>query len=107
MTQLTTERHRPFGPKAQHFREQLRLYPHLGDAQVEELVSIYSQLTILEVGLLSADEQVATRFDAFVRDHSDRLRSPWQQHMISAIVVVGALALVLSLAWAAMAVIGA
>ena len=102
MTDLTTDRHRPFGPKAGHFRELLERYPDVAEHQVDEMVSVYGELTILEVALLSADEAVTKRFEAFVRHNSARLRTPWQQHAILAIAVIGPFLLVIMLVWDAM-----
>jgi len=102
VAELTNDRHRPFGPKAEHFRELLRHYPDVAFQQVDEMVSVYGELTILEVALLSADEAVARRFEAFMRDHAGRLRKPWQQHVILAIAVIGPILLILMLTWDAM-----
>lgn len=102
MAELTNDRHRPFGPKAEHFRELLRRYPDVADQQVDDMVSAYGELSILEVALLSADEAVTRRFEAFVRDNAGRLRKPWQQQVILAIAVIGPILLIFMLTWDAM-----
>lgn len=94
MTYLTSERHRPFGPKADHFCKLLRDYPDLPENEIEEMIAIYSNLTIIEVGLLSADDRLSRRFDRFLRDQADRLHRDWKHHLLFAIVMLGTFAMI-------------
>jgi hypothetical protein len=102
VTYLTSERHRPFGPIADQFCELLRNYPDLSESQIEEMITSYSKLTILEVGLLSADDLLSRRFDSFTRDHSDRLNTHWKHHLLFALVMLGTFAMMGAIVLAAM-----
>jgi hypothetical protein len=102
MTELTRERHRPLGRMAERFNELLRNYPHLDKGDVDDMIAIYPRLTILEMGLLSTDKLLSNRFDAFMRDHAGRLRSSWRDSLIFVLVLLGTVALMGALVWAAM-----
>jgi hypothetical protein len=102
MMELSRDRHRPFGQKADRFRDLLRRYPELGTHQVDEMISLYGQLSILEVALLSADERVAEQFDAFLHGHSDKLQTRWRDHLVFALAFIGSFASIVGLIVAVM-----
>ncbi|QQV77958.1 hypothetical protein H5J25_04205 [Sphingomonas aliaeris] len=102
MMEVARERHRPFGRKADRFRDLLRRYPELTTYQLDEMVSIYDQLSTLEVALLSADERVAEQFDAFLHSHSGRLQMLWRDHLVFALAFIGSFASIVGLIVAVM-----
>ena len=97
MTYLTRERHRPFGPSADRFIELLARFPRVQPVESEEMIALYLQLTILEVGLLASDESIAVRLDSFIRTHSSRLKRSWRDHLVFAATIAGTLVLLLGL----------
>lgn len=92
MTYLAEERHHAFGASASRLIELIGRYPNVDPDEVEEMIAIYPTLTILEVGLLSSDDKIATPLDAFVRTHSKRLRRSWQHHLVFGISATGTFA---------------
>lgn len=78
----------PASVDADRFAGMLRAYPHVEARQVEQMVALYPRLTILEMGLLSADRYLAEPLEAFMRDHGARLKKSWRDQMVSAIIII-------------------
>ena len=51
-------------------------YPDLAERELERLIAIYPRLPMLEAGLITADERLAPKLDAFHSAHSHRIRMP-------------------------------
>ena len=102
MTSLAQNRHRAFGPMAEQFNDLLRRYPRLDPDEIELMIAIYPKLTILEVGLLSADDALGEAFHKFNRAHRERLKRSWQDHLLLALMMLATLALLGALAWGLM-----
>ena len=74
----------------------LRRYPDLEPAETKRLVEGFRKLPILDVALMTADEQMRPRLDAFRRDYKRELRPPlW--HYVLALALPSTLAA--TLAW--------
>ncbi len=51
-------------------------YPHLSREEIARLVGAYPYLPMLDYALITADERLAGKIDAFHRDHGHKLRTP-------------------------------
>ena len=51
-------------------------YPALDARELDTLIETYPQLPILDVGLMSADDRLGPKLDAFQRDHRQSLKPP-------------------------------
>lgn len=54
----------------------VRRYPAISAADADRLVAIYPKLPMLQIAMMSSDEELAPRLEAFRRDHASRLRVP-------------------------------
>jgi hypothetical protein len=54
----------------------IRRYPAISDAEADRLVAIYPKLPMLQLAMMSSDEELSPRLEAFRRDHAGRLRVP-------------------------------
>jgi hypothetical protein len=54
----------------------VRRYPDISRSEADRLVAIYPRLPILQVAMMSSDDELAPRLEAFRRDHACRLRIP-------------------------------
>lgn len=97
MTYIQLKHRRPFGASTERFIELLEKYPRVPPVEIEEMVDLYSRLTILELGLLSSDSSLSLPLDSFVAKHSQRLKRWWQDHLIFALTMTGTLALLIGL----------
>lgn len=62
----------------------IRRYPGLSSGETDRLVEIYPQLPIVQLALMSSDDELAPRLEAFRKDHGRRLRTPG--HHIAALL---------------------
>jgi len=69
-------RSRPRSGKAAEVEALLLRYPHLREDELDRLIQVYPQLAMLDVALLTTDEALAPKLDAFVRENSRSLRPP-------------------------------
>jgi len=74
-TQLSP-RSRPLSEAALTVESLLSRYPALDARELDTLIETFPRLAILDVGLLSADDRLGPRLDAFQRDHRKRLKPP-------------------------------
>lgn len=56
--------------RAEHL---LARYPNLSEVELAELINLMPRLPVLDLGLMTADEQLSGQLDAFHRDHGDKL----------------------------------
>jgi hypothetical protein len=54
----------------------VRRYPDISHSEAERLVEIYPKLPIVQIAMMSSDEELAPRLEAFRKDHARRLRVP-------------------------------
>jgi hypothetical protein len=92
----------PASVDADRFAGMLRAYPHVEARQIEQMVALFPRLTILEMGLLSADRFLSEPLEAFMRDQAPRLKTSWRDKVVFEIVIVSA---ILLLCWLALAMI--
>lgn len=48
-------------------------YPNLSEVELAELINLMPRLPMLDFGLMTADDQLSDRMEAFHRDHGDKL----------------------------------
>lgn len=74
----------------------LSRYPNMGEIELAELINLMSRLPMLDLALMTADDQISNQLDAFHRDHGNKL-APWLISM--ATVVIVPTALFIGMAW--------
>ncbi len=75
----------------------LMRYPNLSEVELATLINLFPYIRILDLGMMTSDDRLAGKLDAFHRDHGKRLRTPgWA---LIAILAVPAVILVASLLW--------
>jgi hypothetical protein len=79
-------------------RDLIARYPNLSEIELARLVSLYRDLSALDVGLMLSDERLAPRLDRFSADHRSRIRPPFRHY---AALVGYAVLGVVAVAWAA------
>lgn len=77
----------------------IRRYPRISDQELERLLSIFPRLPRVHVALMSSDDELASRIEAFRTDHRRRLRTP-PAHLAALLSPVFLLLIVL--AWLAL-----
>lgn len=73
---------RPKSAQVLEVTQLLRRYPELEPAELKRLVAMFRTLPILDVALMTTDELVRPRLDAFRRDHKHELRPPPYYYLI-------------------------
>ena len=71
-----TSRSRPPSELTLQVEALLSRYPDLGDDELETLVDIFPYLRIVDLGMMTADDELSERLEAFHREHGHRLRAP-------------------------------
>ena len=51
-------------------------YPNLSEEELATLINLFPYIRILDLGLMTADDRLAGKLDAFHRDHGEKLRTP-------------------------------
>lgn len=72
----------------------LRRYPDLGEEELANLIDMFPSLRILDVALMTTDDQLSKRLAAFHRDHRRKLKTPLSS-TIAFLAVPGTVALAL------------
>ena len=54
-------------------------YHDLSPREIDRLLIIYHNLPMLHVALMTSDDELGPRLEAFQRDHGKRLRTPLRQ----------------------------
>lgn len=80
----------------------LSRYPHLSPQDRDEVLRFMKEARHLEVGLLTSNEQVRPKLDAFMEEHRSHFAPSWGEIAAVVAALVGLLA-VLWLIWAAFA----
>ena len=73
---IGASRSRPRTGMAAEVEALVMRYPHLREEEMDRLVEIYPQLAMLDMALMTSDEALAPKLDAFVRENGRRLRRP-------------------------------
>ena len=76
MTTQTYARSRPPSEMSATAKGLLSRYPNLSEYELSILLDIFPRLRILDVGLMTGDDRLASQLKAFHRDHGSKLRSP-------------------------------
>ena len=88
-------RARPPSRTAVEVEALLDRYPHLSREETARLVGAYPYLPMLDYALITADERLAGKIDAFHRDHGHKLKAPLNRLLafvaVPAAVAVGML----------------
>ena len=82
MTSVATRTVRAASPIAEEVQMLLVHYPHLSDDALDRLIAIYPRLPVLDAGLITADERLAPKLDAFHDAHGHRIRMPLSHVMV-------------------------
>jgi hypothetical protein len=71
----------------------LKRYPHVSDSDRKEILRFMKEARHLEVGLLSADDNVRPQLDAFMEDHKRHFRLDLFD-IVRALAVIAAIVMV-------------
>jgi hypothetical protein len=82
----------------------LMRYPNLSEQELATLINQFPHIKILDLGLMTADERLAGRLDAFHRDHGRKLKMPISS--LVAFLAVPTIALIGLLWWALAPMVG-
>ena len=73
----------------------LKRYPNLSEVELATLINLFPYIRTLDLGLMTADDRLAPKLDAFHRDHGQKLKTPLSSLLfflaVPAIIVVGGL----------------
>ena len=93
-------RSRPLSQTALRIEALLNRYPHLDEPDLETLIRSYPYLPMVDYAVMTADDRLAGKLEAFHRDHGHKLKSPVNALVafvaVPALVAAGALWWVLS-----------
>ena len=70
------ERSRPPSETTVKAEALLMRYPNLSEEELATLINLFPYIRILDLGLMTSDERLSGKLDAFRRDHGGKLRSP-------------------------------
>jgi hypothetical protein len=88
---------RPQSENALRFEALLVRYPDLNDQELDELTDLFPRLGLVDRGLLTADNSLSGRLDAFHRDHGHRMKVPTAE--LVSLLAFPLLAALLALWW--------
>jgi hypothetical protein len=71
-------------------------YPNLSEQELAELINLFGRLPILEYGLMTADDRLSPKLDAFHRDHGRKVSASLAS--VAALVAIP-LVIAISLLW--------
>ena len=91
------ERSRPPSETTVKAEALLMRYPNLSEEELATLINLFPYIRILDLGMMTSDDRLAGKLDAFHRDHGDKLRTPisW----LIAILAVPAILILTGLSW--------
>lgn len=73
----------------------LSRYPDLREQELAELIELFPFLPMLDLSLMTADDQLSEKLAAFQRDHGKQLKAPVSSLILflafPALVVIGSL----------------
>jgi len=76
----------------------LKRYPHVSDKDRKEILQFMKEARHLEVGLLTANDNVRPQLDAFMEDHKRHFRLD-AFDVLRAVALIGAIVMVCWLVW--------
>jgi hypothetical protein len=82
---------------ARRTEQLLDRYPNLSEQELAELINLFGRLPILEYGLLTADDRLSPKVEAFHRDHGRQVRTSLAS--VAAVVAVPLVIAVTVLWW--------
>jgi hypothetical protein len=77
-------------------------YPALSPAETQEILEFLRSGTHLDVGLLTSNEEIRPKLDAFMDEHKSHFKLRWID-AARLVVAIAALLAVLAIAWEALA----
>ena len=72
--EATYYRSRPRSETALRAEILLDRYPNLSEQELAELINLFPGLSLLDQGLMTADEHLSDKLGDFHRDHGDKLK---------------------------------
>ena len=81
-------------PKRERVSELVARYPHLSEEETREIVSFMRNGQHVDIILLSSDDRLRPKLDAFMKDNKAQFRNIWAQ---GAAVTGGIVALMIAL----------
>ena len=82
MTAQTYTRSRPPSEIGRKVEALLKRYPHVSDQELATLLEIFPQLPILDHALMTSDDRLASKLEAFHRDHGRKLKTRWSSLLV-------------------------
>jgi hypothetical protein len=98
------ERSRPPSEMTVEAEVLLMRYPDLSEEELATLINLFPYIRILDLGMMTTDERLAGKLDAFHRDHGRKLRTPFSA--LIAFLAVPAIMVVAGVLWWALAPAG-
>ena len=93
------ERSRPPSETTVKAEALLMRYPNLSETELATLINLFPNIRILDLGLMTSDDRLAPKLDAFRRDHRKQLKTPISS-VIAFLAVPAIVIVVLLLGWA-------
>ncbi len=81
----------PGSPSLEQAAELMNRYPNLTKIELARLISLYRELSALDVALLLSDENLAPRLERFVGVHRAEVRTPFRQYAILVAIALAGL----------------
>ena len=81
-------------PYYQSAMDLLERYPDLSKDELDQLISLYPQLSPVELALMISNEEIAGKLDAFRREHRRKFRTPFGHYAVFVGIFVVGLALI-------------
>lgn len=73
----------------------LSRYPNLSEEELATLINLFPYIRVLDLGLMTSDERLSGKLDAFHKDHGNKLKTPLSSLIaflaVPTIIVVGGL----------------
>ena len=80
MTQsITHEEVRAIRADRQHVTALLDRYPHISEGEIQEIITFLRTGRHLDVGMVTGDEALRPKLDAFMADHKKHFRLKWTE----------------------------
>jgi len=92
------EEERAVGSTRDRVTRLLERYPHVSDIDRKEILQFMKEARHLEVGLLTANDNVRPQLDAFMEDHKRHFRLD-AFDVFRAAILIGAIVMVCVLLW--------
>lgn len=96
MNDQTCSRSRTPSARATSAEAILLRYPDIGERELSTLIAEIPRLPILDFALMTADDRLARKLEAFNRDHGHKLKTSWTS---AAVFLFVPISLVLAILW--------